>query len=211
MDREHQKIFIGICNSQKEVPASFFWSFINIDCPYKIEVSRSTHPWDVVRNNNLIKSFLESQNDIFVKMDIDQEYPKDYFLEMIPLVKKYKVVSPLIFDRWQQNRFMPLAFNKYSTNGYGWEKWDINGKTGIHEVPYTHTNNFYSREVLEKISPPWYEAFLSDDGLNRRNHVDYTFLDKLKSSGYPIYLNLDVVVKHDGIGREEYARENRDN
>jgi len=91
-------------------------------------------------------------------------------------------------------------------DGHGWKKWNIEGKTGIQEVPYTHTNNFYAREVLEKIPQPWYEARLADDGLNRGNHVDYTFLDKIKAVGYPIYLNLDVEVLHDGIGRKDYER-----
>jgi hypothetical protein len=201
------KLFIGICNSQKDVPASFFWSFINIQNPCPSVAMRSGHPWDVVRNNAIIDAFLKSTFDVLVKMDIDQEYPSDYFTTMVPLVEQYGVVGPLIFDRWQQSGYMPLAFEKYGNPHVlndGWKKWDIRGKTGVHEIPYTHTNNFYAREALEKIPAPWYEAKLSADGLSRANHVDYNVLDKIKAAGFPIYCNLDVCVKHEGVGRKEW-------
>jgi len=202
-----KRVFIGVCNSQRQMPSEFFWGFVKMANPYPTTIVRSTHPWDVVRNNQLIKVFLRSDFDIFVKMDVDQEYPTDYMTTMVPLVEQYKVIGPLIFDRMPQNGFMPLAFTQYGDQeGHGWKKWDIDGKTGVHEVPYTHTNNFYAREVLEKIPQPWYEAHLTDDGLNRGNHVDYSFLDKIKAAGYPIYLNLDVEVLHDGIGKKDYER-----
>lgn len=190
------KTFVGICNSQEYVHSTFFWSFINM---LKTECSivpyQSGHPWDVVRNNQMIKKFLDSDCDCFVKMDVDQVYPADYFKVMLPLVEKYKVIGPLIFDRHEQNGFIPLAFE----NGeYGKLKpFNFTGHTtGIVNIPYTHTNLFYHRDVLFNVDMPWYEAKLSADGLDRANHVDYQFLDKIKEVGFPIYTNMDVVVKH---------------
>ncbi len=189
-----KKLFVGICNSQDDTKADFTWSWIGLKLPCEIAVSRSRHPWDIVRNNRLIKQFLDSGCDIFVKMDIDQAYPSDYFLKMLPLVEEYKVIGPLIYDRWEGNGFIPLAFEN---NDYrNLRLFDLRGKTGIVDVPYPHTNLFYHREVLEKVPMPWYEAIATPDGLDRANHVDFTFLKKIRDVGYPIYINTDVEVDH---------------
>lgn len=189
------KIMLGICNSQEHVHSTFFWSFIKLQKGnYEIVPYQSGHPWDVVRNNQMIKVFLQSDCDIFVKMDVDQIYPADYLIKMIPLVEKHKIIGPLILDRHEQNGFIPLAFENKE---YGkLRRYELGGKTGIIDIPYSHTNLFYSREVLEKIPMPCYEAHLSADGLDRANHVDYQFLDKIKKAGYPIYINMGCVVKH---------------
>jgi len=123
-------------------------------------------------------------------MDIDQVYPSDYFLKMVPLIEKHKIIGPLIFDRWPSGDFLPLV------NWAEGERFDLKGKSGIMEVPYYHTNCFFHREVLESIRPPYYEAHLSEDGLKRLNHVDITFMKKFITAGYKIYANLDVVVNH---------------
>lgn len=188
------KVFIGICNSQDSVLSDFFWSFINIKTKWETEICKGWQPWDIIRNNYLIYKFLKSDADVFVKMDIDQIYPESYFLKLVPLVKEYKVIGPLIKDRDIHNNFMPLAF--ISHNGCELRKFDINGKSGIVEIPYAHTNLFISREVLEKIPAPWYEVKYSKDGLSRKNHVDFTFLDKIKNAGYSIYIDLDTKVGH---------------
>jgi hypothetical protein len=127
-------------------------------------------------------------------MDIDQAYPSTYFERLVPLVERYKVIGPLIKDREKENNHMPLAFVSHSKAAL--QKFPLAGKTGIIDIPYSHTNLFYSREVLEKIPPPWYEAYQADDGLSRNNHVDFTFLDKIKAAGYPIYIYLDTKVGH---------------
>jgi hypothetical protein len=173
---------------------------------------QSGHPWDIVRNNQLIKKFLDSDADIFVKMDVDQAYPQNYFLEMVPLVNKYKVVGPLIFDRHRSNDYLPLAFEDYNFEDGTFRLFDILDKKGVVEVPYSHTNLFYAREVLESILPPWYEAHATEDGCARANHVDYTFLDKIKGAGYPVHINPKVVVKHlatEPVSREFYERWHR--
>lgn len=189
------KLFIGICNSQREIPHQFFWSFMAIKKFYYCSMAwRSDHPWDVIRNNRIIDKFLKSDCDVLAKMDIDQIYPSEYFGRFMDLVKKYKVIGPLINDRWNQNNYMPLAFESYKGNEF--KLFPIAGKTGIHKIPYSHTNLFYAREVLEKIPPPWYEAHMTKDGLDRANHVDYTFLDKIKQAGYPVYIDLDTKVGH---------------
>ncbi len=188
------KIFVGICNSQGSVSDYFFWSMPTINRTYQIVLGRGDHPWDVCRNNRLIHTFLKSDCDIFVKMDCDQRYPPGYFEAMVPFVEKYKVIGPLIYDRMMGSKFMPLAFKAHDYPNLS--RFDITGKKGVHEIPYTHTNNFYAREVLHGLKGPPYEAFLSPNGLDRANHVDFTFLDKIKKRGFPIYCNLDVVVEH---------------
>ena len=194
------KIFVGICNTQNSVPSEFFWSFIGIQSKWEVVPYRATHPWDVIRNNSIINKFLLSDCNILAKMDIDQKYPSDYFTRLVPLVEKHKVVGPLIYDRWNQNKFMPLAFSEFHNEWPMLKPIDIKGHTGLMEVPYPHTNLFYHREVIEKIDPPWYEAYLSYNGLVRQNHVDYTFIDKIHKAGYDITIDLDCVVGHQYIG-----------
>ena len=190
------KLFIGICNSQYEIPGEFFWSYINIKSPYETKVFRSKHPWDVVRNNRIIDNFLKSDCDILVKMDIDQRYPENYFEKLVPLVEKYMVVGPLIYDRCEVNGHIPLAFSRIFNDGKLLQGIDLTGRTGVIDIKYCHTNLFYHRKVLEQIKPPWYEAYLSEDGLDRANHVDYDFLDKIHAAGYQTFIDLDTVVAH---------------
>ena len=192
------KLFLGICNGQYHVPSDFFWSFIHMRNPYPVTAYRSGHPWDVVRNNRIIANFLKSDCDVLIKMDIDQEYPPNFLEKLVPLVEKYKVIGPLIYDRHKVNGYMPLLFEEY--NGLLLKKMDISEMSGIVKVPFPHTNLFYHREVIEKIDPPWYEAYLSYNGLVRQNHVDYTFIDKIHKAGYDITIDLDCVVGHQYIG-----------
>lgn len=189
-----KKVFVGVCNSQDTVPASFFWSMISqLPCEAKVLLERERHPWDILRNNRLIEKFLTGDCDYFAKTDVDQVYPPHYFRVMVPLVEEYKVIGPVIFDRWPAGNFMPLV---------NWDReepsnqFDITGRTGIEVVDNFHTNCFFHREVLEKIPAPWYEAHATPDGLKRANHVDLTFLGKVQDAGYKLYVNYDMVVSH---------------
>lgn len=161
---------------------------------YPTQVFKSNHPWDVIRNNRIINDFLRSDCTVLAKMDIDQVYPPNYIERFMSLVDEYKVVGPLIKDRWEQSNFMPLAFKSY--DGMELKRMNISKCFGVCEVPYPHTNMFYAREVLEKVKPPWYEAHQTEDGLDRSNHVDYTFIDKIHDAGYPTYIDFQTEVKH---------------
>ena len=190
------KLFIGVCNSQDSVPGCFFWSFVGLKNKYSTEIYRSTHPWDVVRNNRIIDKFLRSDCDVLAKMDIDQLYPRNYITSMMQNVERFKVVGPLIYDRWAANKFMPLMFDNVNENFMPLEPMDISSLTGIVKVPYAHTNLFYTREVLESIPAPWYEAYATSDGLDRKNHVDFAFLDKINRAGFSVHIDLNTVVNH---------------
>jgi hypothetical protein len=159
--------------------------------PGVTKLFRGGHPWDVVRNNQGIDAFLKSDFDIMVKCDVDQWYPTDYFHQMLRLVEEYKVIGPVIYDRQQETGFAPLVLDKPLGRFIC-----IDNESGIHKFPYTHTNNFYAREVFENIPKPWYEAHMTADGLGRANHVDYDVLDKIRKAGYEVYTNCDVTVEH---------------
>lgn len=203
------KIFIGICNSQEHTPSGFFWSFINIRSKWPTKAFRSIHPWDVIRNNVIIHTFLKSDCEILAKMDIDQAYHSDYLERLVPLCLEHKVVGPVIYDRWEQNNFMPLAFDMVNEGMFPTSIINLSGLSGVVEIPYPHTNLLYHREVLEKISPPWYEAYLSDDGLKRKNHVDFTFINKIHKAGYRVMIDLGCEVGHKMtkfVGRQDAYR-----
>jgi hypothetical protein len=208
-----EKLFIGICNSQEDIPSGFFWSFISMKMVTPYQAFRSGHPWDAVRNNAMIAEFLKSDCTVFAKMDIDQVYPPDYFERLIPLTEKYAVVGPMIYDRWEQSQYMPLAFDKVNDYNFPISQMNLDGLSGVVEVPFPHTNLVYRREVFEKVNPPWYQAYLSMDGLERLNHVDYTLIDKIHQAGFKVMIDLDLEVKHrmvKFIGKvdAEYARAN---
>jgi hypothetical protein len=205
------KLFMGVCNSQAYVPSNFFWSFCNIRQVCKIQAFRSTHPWDVVRNNQAIDAFLKSDCEYFVKMDVDQIYPPDYFEVMVPLLEKHDIIGPMIYDRHMQNKFMPLCFEEDKNEPVCHRGAPFDNRTGILEVEFLHTNCFFNRYAIEAVDPPWYEAYLAEDGLERRNHVDFDFMQKFRDKGFKIYVNFDMVVKHIaqiGIDREFYERWN---
>jgi hypothetical protein len=187
------KLFIGVCNSQEYVPSDFFWSWEMMAKPYEYDRVRFTHSDDSVRNNKMIKLFLQGDCDIMVKMDVDQVYPIHYFEFMVPLVEKYKVIGPLIYNKWKSINFPPLLFEEYD---YPNLPTPMERGSGIVEVPYPHTNLFYARETLENIAPPYYEKHYNENGTNRINDMDFTFLDKVKEQGYKIYVNMPVEVEH---------------
>jgi hypothetical protein len=196
MKKDLPSLFVVSCNSQDSVDSDYLWSLLSNVFAYieeggRIFVWRGGHPWDVVRNNAGIDAFLNSDYEVMAKCDVDQWYPKDYFLDMVPLVEEYPVIGPVIYDRGQRSNFAPLVVDR------PWGHFiNIDNHSGIHKFPYTHTNNFYAREVFENIEKPWYEAHLSEDGLSRANHVDYDVLDKIRKAGYDIYTNCDITVDH---------------
>jgi len=187
------KLFIAVPNSQDFVPARFHWSWEKMEKPEIYHKERFEHSYGCVRNNQAVAKFLKSNCDVFVFMDIDQEYPKDFLKIMLPLVEKYKVIGPLIYDKWREHNFPPLMFGE---NRYPFVSPPIIEYSGIVEVPYAHNNMFYAREVLEKISPPWYELYLNEDGTARTKSQDFAFNDKVKLAGYKIYINTDILVQH---------------
>lgn len=190
------KVFIGICNSQDSIPSNFFWSFEAIRKNFTYMAFRSMHPWDVVRNNLIISEFLKSDCELLAKMDVDQQYPPDYFERLIPVAQEHGVAGPMIYDRWEQNGFMPLAFDQVNINFFPCHKMDLTGLSGVVEVPFPHTNLVYRKDVLQKARSPWYEAYLSPNGLSRLNHVDYLFIDKIHKAGFKVMIDLDCEVKH---------------
>jgi len=190
-------LFVVSCNSQDKVDSDFLWSLLGNIFTYgnaggKVKVFRTKHPLDAVRNNMGFDAFLKDKEyDICARCDVDQWYPEDYFFDTVPLVEKHKVIGPVIYDRMPFNNYAPLVIEK------PWGRFiPIDGLTGIHKFPYTHINNFYAREVLEAVSPPWFEALLTEDGMGRANHPDYTFLDRIREAGYDIYTNCDITVEH---------------
>lgn len=194
IDAKSLRIFIVVCNSQEIIRSSMAWSLLDnvVTCPFEIQLFRSGHPISVVRNNQGIKEFLESDADIVVKMDVDQVYPRNYLRDMAILTKQYNVIGPVIYDRFPP--YTPIVCS--DKNAVLESRIDITGRTGIKSYPYTHSNNFYTREVYESIVPPWYDAIMSPDGFDRINHTDYDMLDRIKAAGYKIYLNHDMVVGH---------------
>ena len=191
------KVFVGVCNTQDYVPAGFFWTYVAMRKPCRIVLHRAAHPWDVVRNNNIIHMFLKSDCDILAKMDIDQTYPPDYLERLIPLCEKWGVAGPLIYDRCSANFYQPLAFDDVNRSMFPVSRMDVApiGEQVV-DIPFPHTNLLYRRDVLEKIPAPWYEAHLTSDGLNRANHVDYTFIDKIHKAGFRCMIDLGCRVGH---------------
>jgi len=91
---------------------------------------------------------------------------------------------------------LPLAFDLVNINMFPIHLMDLTSLSGIVHVPYPHTNLIYHRDVLASIPPPWYQAYLSLDGLERLNHVDFAFINKINLAGYKVMIDLSVEVKH---------------
>ena len=191
-----KKLFIGITNSQDRVPSSFFWSFIQMVHPCPLVVVRAPQTWSPIRHNFLFKTFLESDFDYFVEMDVDQVYPQDYLIKMVPLIDEYKAIAPLIYDRQIFNDFFPLVFKDADIGNFTLTTRNIQNESGIIEVKYCHANIFMAREVMEKIKWPPYEGGLNNDGLQKAKHADFLLNDKIREAGYKLYCNLDVCVEH---------------
>jgi hypothetical protein len=188
------KLFIAVSNSQSHIPSDFFWTFMNMRKTCPMVIKRGTEPWDMVRNNVLIEMFLQSDCDVFTRMDVDQTYPSNYLEVMLPLVKEYKAIGPMICDRFKHNNFMPLAFDNLDSGRN--ILFDLKGKTGVVEVPCPHTNLFFAREVMENVSPPWFFHVLNDRGTGVIDHADRRLIRNIREAGYKTYLNLDVNLTH---------------
>jgi hypothetical protein len=189
------KLFIAVANSQDFVPARFHWSWDKMDKPEDFVRKRFDHSYGCVRQNQAVDTFLKSDCDTLHFMDIDQAYPRNYLRAMIPLAEKYCAIGPLIYNKWRKNNFPPLMC---SANKYPFMSPPILGieNTGVREVPYAHNNMFYAREVLEKITPPWFDLNLNENGTARMDSGDFRFNDRVKEAGYKIYINTDILVQH---------------
>ncbi len=205
------KLFIGVGNSQYTVPSAFHWSWEEMEKPYEYDKRRFSSSVTIIRDNRMIRDFLRSDCNIFVKMDIDQVYPKDYFTVMVPLVRRYKVIGPMIYNKWRRNDYAPLLCDKDTfptiRNNKNWHR-KIN-EDGILKVPYAHSNLFCAREVLENIKPPWIEFKYSDDNCAKRLNGDYSFTDKIKEQGYTIHINTNIEVGHlveEVVDHETYTK-----
>jgi len=202
-----------VCNSQPTVPSAFHWSWEAIDKPYEYDKVRFDQTDAIKRNNRMVRDFLRSDSDILVKMDIDQVYPKDYFTVMVPLVKKYKVVGPLIFCKWEESDYIPLLCNKNTFPIIRRKNWfKIAPESGILSVNYAHTNLFYHRSVLENIKPPWYDIKYTRDNCSLDMNIDYSFIDKILAQGFKTHINMNMVVGHlveECIDYNAYKRRHR--
>ena len=192
------KLFIGVGNSQFTVPSAFHWSWEEMDKPYEYVKVRFDHNESIVRNNQMIRDFLISDCDVFVKMDIDQVYPKDYFTIMVPLVEKYKLVGPLIHNKWRKNKYVPLLSDSdpFPIIRQPGKNWRRKCKAGILKVKYAHTNLFYAREVFENIKPPWLTVEYSRDNCSFTSLQDYSLIDRIRKQGFTTHINMNVVVGH---------------
>jgi hypothetical protein len=203
------KLFIGVCNSQEYMPSAFHWSWEKTIKPYEYVKVRFDHSDDVVRNNSMIAEFLESDCDIMVKMDIDQEYPLHFFSALVPHLEVYKIIGPLIHNKWRWADYRALMFE---TSDFPYLAESMTDYSGVTEVEYAHTNLLYSREVLESIEPPWYKVYHTSNGTSRSKDLDFTFLEKIKEKGYKFYIDSTVEVKHlvlEGVDSELHSRWNR--
>ena len=183
-------------NSQPWCYSDYMWTMMHNVATYPgtVGVYRADHGVDAIRNNRGVHAFLQSDAEVMVRMDLDQSYPPDFLTTMAPLALEYKVIGPEIYDRWEANDHKILCFNdKFAV----WENHiDCSDANGIKAYPYTHTNNFYLREVVENTPLPWFTADMDESGLNRRSHPDFDLLDKIREAGYEIYMNHNVEVHH---------------
>jgi len=169
-----------------------------MDKPYDYDKRRFENDDAIVRNNQMVRDFLRSDSDILVKMDIDQKYPQNYLTALVPLVEEYKVVGPLIYNKWRESGYPPLLCEK---NEYpiirGLRNWFLFAdENGILKIPFAHTNLLYAREVLEKVKPPWYEVKYRKDNCNHSANRDFSFIEKINAVGYMTHINLKVEVGH---------------
>lgn len=199
---EWPRIFVATGNSQPWCYSDYMWTMMREVAVYpgKVDLFRMTHSKPDIRNNRGVKAFLQSDADILVRMDLDQSYPDDFLVTMVPLVQEYKIIGPEIYDRWEQNDHRILCFSDYKPTP--WDHWiDCTDASGIKAYPYTHTNNLYAREAVESVPLPWWNNPLTEDGCDQQNHPDFELLDKFREYGYPTYLNHNVEVYHLFIGR----------
>jgi len=192
------KLFVGVCNSQPTIPSAFHWSWEAIEKPYPYKKVRFDDDDTIVRNNQMVREFLKSDCDVLVKMDIDQVYPKNYFTGMIPWIEKYKLIGPLIYNKWRKNKYPPLLFEKNTFPLIRTKRDFFKGvdENGFIKIPYAHTNLFYPREIIENINPPWYELKHSPDGCGHLINRDFSFIEKIKKNGYDTYINTQIEAGH---------------
>ncbi|MHA2265013.1 MAG: hypothetical protein ACXAEN_21685 [Candidatus Thorarchaeota archaeon] len=199
---KYPSIALTTGNSNPWCYSDYMWSMMHnvLTYPGRVSLFRMDHHGiDAIRNNRGVKYFLESDAEVMVRMDLDQWYPEDFLITMAPLALEYKVIGPEIYDRWEHHGYKILCFSdKYDP----WNNWiDCSDATGIQSYPYTHTNNFYAREVVEAVPLPWFEAVMNEDGTDRGAHPDYDLLDRIRDAGYEIYLNHNIEVHHLFMGR----------
>ena len=140
---------------------------------------------DILNKQNLLaRSFVG--NWLWLLGD-DHDFGEDALLRL--LARDVDIVCPLNVMR--RSPFGPMIYDK---NGRRWEWDDLEGKSGLIEVPSCgNAGMLVKRRVFDKIGDPWFEW--APEG-SPYHGGDLAFFWKARQAGFKVHVDLDVVFGH---------------
>lgn len=158
----------------------------------------SPYPLDHMRNKQ-VKGFLETDYTHMFLLDADCEPPEDcveklleHDLDIVAAVAPGVVEGNIVFTAAviDEEADGPFKYKMHSPRSphlpKGLQEIDACGATGV----------LIKREVLEKMSYPWFKTLVSPDGETIRSGEDFFFCAKAKEVGFKVYADFDIVQRH---------------
>ena len=190
MNLDSIRLAVGIPCSFPTVPFSFFRSFVMMEKPDYVLITKTNGPVDVLRNDIVEKALAEDATHL-IFMDVDQIYPVNTINRL--LSHNLPIVGASISRRYPPFDKIILRVNK-DQNGYdSVEDWE---EGSLLECDATGTGCIlYDMDVFRKLDQPWFQ-FIKDEETGMTIGEDIYLCQRLKDIGYKIFVDTTVEVGH---------------
>lgn len=186
------KLAIGIPLNFPWVPASFFYSFIQLDRPDFIFLHAEYGSIDAMRNDLVMKA-MEANASHLIMMDTDQIYHPNTITRL--LSHRLPAVGAMVHRRYPpfDNLMLKVVEIDERTNSYV-PIYDYEPGSLV-EVDATGGGCLmFDMEVFYNMPKPWFRMILQPDGSTTGE--DIAFCQALKAAGYKIFVDTSVPAGH---------------
>lgn len=188
------KLGIGLPVADRNIPVSFFDSWVLLDKPEFVYIRPSFPNVDIARiRNDLVTQALDSGCTHLLMLDTDQVY-RDSDLIAKLLLHDLDVVNGLVYRRYPPFDHLCMKWDDNEKRYYKADDEEV-FKKGLVEVDATGTGCvLYKTDVFKKIKQPWFEFNVDDHG--KAIGEDINFCKKLKEQGYKLFVDCSVNIGH---------------
>ena len=192
MKISNQHLAIGVPCDFPFIPASFFYSFVQMEKPGFTFIHADNGHVDDLRNN-LVDKALQIGATHLMMMDVDQVYHPQTITRL--LSHKLPMVGALVHRRYPPFDSLMLKTVEINERRNGYVSIDEWEEGALVEVDATGSGCLmFNMDVFRKMPRPWFKASINPDGSVVGE--DIHFCQELKAAGYRIFVDTSVPAGH---------------
>lgn len=149
-------------------------------------------PFDVMRNRQASR-FLETDYECLMPVDCDIVPPDDAIVRLLAHDKAICGIASLSFQFGEPFAVVLEAMPE-EPHGYKQAK-GLQGLKKLKDGAIGLACCLIKREVFERMSRPWFEEILIDDGMGSRD-TDFVFCERVRALGHDIWVDCDRLTDH---------------